>query len=423
MWHLSVSPSSVFSRSAHQPQTSRQTPFQPLFACASRYKFVLSLLGGVSVSLLPAVFMPSVAQAQSAPSAPTVRYAQGEAVGLAEIIAEWRGYYADVPVYLCTCQEDTCNQTQQWPYREYDRYQMGVALGPTNGKIAEASGANCFDIADGSQPNNPRSFSSAQIGASPTPAAAPPTPPTNANAPVAPPRNSNEAPSAPPAPVAPPAPAPVAPPAAPVAPPAQAANPAPTPTANQPVPAREIPTVSVINNGEAIRLAWPSGASDVVTVRGSDWNVNVLNALDCQRGERVKEKTLTAQRVVGEPAVNGVTGNVAVPVLLESCMETDQSAVFILDPTEGGGYALYRAQLPGGASTEVNRDFPNEFSTYGLSSLKGLRYWDGSLLVRHGSASGAEALVIFRTDSTPAGVYAGCGITLVGEGSDRLCPE
>jgi hypothetical protein len=155
----------------------------------------------------------------------------------------------------------------------------------------------------------------------------------------------------------------------------------------------------------------------VVKVRGSDWNVNVLNALDCQRGERVEEKTMTAQRVVGEPAVNSVTGNVAVPVLLDSCIETDQSAVFVLNPTEGGGYALYRTQLPG------DRDFSNEFSTYGLSSLKGVRYWDGSLLVRHGSASGAEALVIFRTDSTPAGVYAGCGITLVGEGSDRLCPE
>jgi hypothetical protein len=375
MWHLSVSKSSISLLSVRHLQT--------LIARGARYKFALSLIGGLSLSFGLAGFMPAQAQ-----SAPTVRYAQGEDVGLAEIIAEWRGYYADVPVYMCTCQEDTCDQTQQWPYREYDRYQLGVALGPTNGKIAEASGANCFDIADGSQPSNPRSFSSAQIGASPAPAAAPPTPP-NANAPVAPP--------------------------------AQAA----TPTANQPVPASEIPTVTVINNGEAIRLAWPSGTSDVVTVRGSDWNVNVLNALDCQRGERVKEKTLTAQRVVGEPAVNGVTGNVAVPVLLDSCVETDQSAVFIVNPTEGGGYALYRAQLPGvdGASVEANRNFPNEFSTYGLSSLKGLRYWDGSLLVRHGSASGAEALVIFRIDSTPAGVYAGCGITRMGEGSDRLCPE
>lgn len=391
MWNLSVFssfvfPSSVFPLSVRHIQAlfARETLFahETLFARGSGGKFggkfALSLLGGMSVSLLPAAFMPSAAQAQSAP---TVRYAQGEEVGLAEIITEWRGYYADVPIYLCTCQEDTCNQTQQWPYREYDRYQMGVALGPTNGKIAEASGANCFDIADGSQPSNPRGFSSAQIGASPTPAAAP---------------------------VAPPVPVQV-----------------PNPAANQPVPASEIPTATVINNGEAIRLAWPSGASDVVTVRGSDWNVNVLNAFDCESGELVEEKTMTAQRVVGEPAVNGVTGNVAVPVLLAACVETDQSAVFILDPTEGGGYALYRAQLPGvgEASSEENRDFPNEFSTYGLSSLKGVRYWDGSLLVRHGSASGAEALVIFRTDSTPAGVYAGCGITIVSEGSDRLCPE
>ncbi len=382
MWHLSRSP--FFA------SLSSDYLLQRLLTRASSYKFALGLLGGLSFLVISPMIVPTVAQAQ-AQSVPTVRYARGEDVGLEEIIAEWRSYYADVPVYMCTCQEDTCNQSQQWPYREYDRYQLGVALGPTNGKIAEASGANCFDIADGSRPDKPRSFSSAQTGSGPTAVAAPP----DNNAPdrpsVAPPRT----------------PSPASPPTT--------GTPAPPSTAQ--APRNAIPTATTINNGAAIRLNWPSGASDEIAVTGSNWNVNVLEALDCERANMVDEKTLTAQRVIGEPAVNGVTGNVAVPVLLASCTETDQSAIFILDPTEGGGYALYRAQLPG------DRDFPNEFSTYALRSLNGVRYWDGSLLVRHGSASGAEALVIFRADTTPAGVYAGCGITLAGEGSDRLCPE
>jgi hypothetical protein len=385
MWHLSSS-FSVFLLSIHRLQRS--------LVRTSRYRFALALVSGLSFGVLAPLLTPTAVQAQAQSQAvPTVRYAQGEDIGLDEIIAEWRSYYADVPVYLCTCQEDTCDQTQQWPYREYDRYQLGVALGPNNGKIAEASGANCFDIADGSRPDKPRSFSSAQTGSGPTSAAASPDNNPPSRPPIAPSRNPEA--------------------------------PATTPPGTAQVPRSVIPTATTINNGAAIRLDWPSGASDVVAVTGSSWNVNVLKALDCERGETVNEKTLTAQRVIGEPTVNSVTGNVAVPVLLASCIETDQSAIFILDPTEGGGYALYRVQLPGvdGGSAEENRNFPNEFSTYALRSLKGVRYWDGSLLVRHGSASGAEALVIFRSDRTPAGFYAGCGITLNGEGADRLCPE
>jgi hypothetical protein len=402
MRHLSLSSAFVYLRSVFQIQTTVDPAFGGRLAYLRLVsgRTALGFLGGIALSLVPTLAGPAAAQNQAAP---TVRYARGENVSLDEIIAEWRGYYADVPVYLCTCQEDTCNQTQQWPYREYDRYQFGVALGPANGKVAENSGSNCFDIADGSRPDNPRSFSSAQTGAgSPPAAAAPPDNNTRDNPPVAPPGRPNT------------------PPSPDLPQPAEPNQEVPTAVLT-PVPKQEVPTATSINNGAAIRLEWPSGASDDIAVTSSNWNVTVLDALDCEQGSLVEQKTMTAQRVVGAPAVSGVTGNVAVPVLLDSCVETDQSAVFVLDPTEGGGYALYRTQLPG------DRDFPNEFSTYALSSLDGLLYWDGSLLVRHGSASGAQALVIFRPDSTsgstPAGVYAGCGITRINEGSDRLCPD
>lgn len=153
----------------------------------------------------------------------------------------------------------------------------------------------------------------------------------------------------------------------------------------------------------------------MVTVADSSWNLNVLEALDCESFSLVDEKIMEAQRVVGLPAVDSLTGNIAVPVLLDSCVETDQSAVFILDPNEGGGYALYRSQLPG------DRDFPNEFSSYAFSSITGVQYWDGYLLVRQANAAGAEAFSVFLPSNSPAGVYGGCGVVRAGEGAGVLC--
>ena len=171
----------------------------------------------------------------------------------------------------------------------------------------------------------------------------------------------------------------------------------------------------MINNGDAIRLAWPSGTSDVITVANSNWNLNVLDALDCESLSLVDEKVLEAQRVVGQPAVDATTGNVAIPVLLESCVETDQSAVFVLDPNEGGGYALYRSQLTG------EQTLPNEFSTYAFSSITGVQYWDGYLMVRQANAAGAETIAFFLPGESPAGEYGGCGVVRGGEGADILC--
>ena len=346
---------------------SRSTALS-LFATSALFVWPLVSAQGV----LAQTQNPS-AQGQLKPAAPTVRYARGENVDLSEMVSEWRGYYEDVPVYLCVCQEDTCNQTQQWPYREYARYQLGLALGPTNGRIAEDSGANCFDIADNSRPNAPRAFSAAQVGAGET-----------ASAPPAPPATSTTSPTAPP----------------------------PSPSATT----RDVPVATAINGGEDIRLTWPSGVTNEIPVASSDWNISILDALDCASTSLVETKTLSAQRVVGEIAVDDETGNIAVPVLLDSCIETDQSAVFVLDPDETGRYLFYRTQLPGG------RSLPNEFSSYAFNSILDLRYWNGALYVQQGTASGAESVVIFRPDITPAGRYAGCSVVTINEGADRLCP-
>ncbi len=380
------------------------------FSYRRTYRGLAGLIGGLSFAIPPGIALsasPAIAQANpqanppvtspagspagsqtdspANPLPPTARYANGEDIDLADVIAEWRGYYADVPVYLCVCQDDTCDQTGQWPYREYDRYQFSVALGPTSGSTAEAAGSNCFDIADGSRPSTPRAFSAAQTGGI---SAAPASPPTDVP----------EPPSA-----------------------SSAAAPSAVPSATSSTDS--IPTATTIDDGAGIRLDWPSGTSDVLTVADGNWSVTVLNALDCESLSVVESKMMAARQVVGEPVVDENTGYVAVPVLLETCIEVDQMAVFVINPAEGGGYTLYRTQLPsarGPLQTE-NPGFPDEFSSYAYSTIVGLRYWNSTLLVRQASASGAEVISLFRSGQTPAGVYSGCGIVSAGEGVTALC--
>lgn len=390
---------------------------------AVRQKALAGLLGGGTALTIAAVYSGSaLAQRPTDEAPPTARYAQGEDIDLADIVSEWRGYYTDVPVYQCICQESTCNQTEQWPYRNYDRYQLGVALGPINGLAAEAAGSNCFDIADGSRPSAPRAFSTALTDANEEAAASPPERPV-VDAPVAEAVEDVSEPAS-----QPPEPAPsVDPPAATDSPPPIVAPVGPVESA-APIAstaASGIPVATTINNGADIRLDWPSGVSNVINVASGDWTLNILDAVDCSTLSLVDQKVMAAQRVVGTPAVDQMTGNVAVPVLLDSCVDVDQSAVFVLDPTEGGGYALYRTQLPGVglASQGENRNFPNEFSSYSFSGIDDVRYLEGSLLVRQFSNAGSRALMIFRAGNTPAGAYAGCGVVTVGEGASVLCNQ
>jgi hypothetical protein len=68
-----------------------------------------------------------------------------------------------------------------------------------------------------------------------------------------------------------------------------------------------------------------------------------------------------------------------------------------------------------------DRPLPNEFSTFPLSSLVGLQYWDRYLQVRHGDASGSEALLVFESADTLAGEFGGC-IELQQIEGRGLCP-
>ncbi|NJL87719.1 MAG: hypothetical protein HC886_19805 [Leptolyngbyaceae cyanobacterium SM1_1_3] len=173
----------------------------------------------------------------------------------------------------------------------------------------------------------------------------------------------------------------------------------------------EIPEVSAVGDRQ-LQGFW-YGESQ--TLQADEWNINLYGAFDCATLNRVDERTFSPQFIATEPAIDATTGNFAIGTVLSECVEAQQSAVFIVDP-QPGGYALYRVQVPGANS------LTDEFSSYPLSSLIALEYWNGYLLVRQGDAAGAEALLVFRPGLTPAGEYAGCIELELGEGRG-LCPR
>jgi len=176
----------------------------------------------------------------------------------------------------------------------------------------------------------------------------------------------------------------------------------------------EVPEVAVTDDRAALQLTWPDG--DRVTLPTDNWNITLLDSFDCETYEQVSQRTLTGNRILGDPVVNPETGNIAVAVLLEECVEVQKSAVFIVEPQGRETYALYRVQVPG------DRPLPNEFSSYAMRSVSELHYWDATLLVRQGDASGAVVMLVFRPNDTPTGEYAGCAVLTPGEGEDALCP-
>ncbi|MEO1591386.1 MAG: hypothetical protein AAFU71_08860 [Cyanobacteria bacterium J06632_22] len=177
----------------------------------------------------------------------------------------------------------------------------------------------------------------------------------------------------------------------------------------------DIPFATTANDATALHLSWINGQSNTIDIQG--WTVAVLESYSCETGQPIAERTLSAQRILGQPVVDEQTGNVAVSILLEECFDTQKSAVFVIDPQGYGGHALYRVQVPG------PQPFPHEFSTYALRDGAGVQYWNSTLMVRHGDASGAEAMLLFRPGMNPAGEYAGCATIAAGESGGALCPQ
>jgi hypothetical protein len=176
-----------------------------------------------------------------------------------------------------------------------------------------------------------------------------------------------------------------------------------------------VPTARLLNNRTQLELEW-SGRK--TTVNANSLNAQILDGVNCQRGTVEPRQTLSGQRFFSNRAlaVDPLTGNVAVGVVMQDCLETFTSAVFVIDPQAPGSYAIYRVQVPGA------RALGDEFSTFPLNSIERVRYLDGALLVRNGStAVESKALLVFTSGTTPAGKFAGCVVLAQGEGRS-LCP-
>jgi hypothetical protein len=176
-----------------------------------------------------------------------------------------------------------------------------------------------------------------------------------------------------------------------------------------------IPTARFLANNTQLELEWSGRKS---TVNASSLNVNILDGVDCGRGAIKPQQQLSGQKFFGNRAlsIDPLTGNVAIGVVLQDCLETFTSAVFVIDPQDSGSYAVYRVQVPG------RRAVADEFSTFPLDAIRRVRYLDGDLLIRNGStAVSNEDLLIFVPAPTPAMKFAGCVNVRLEEGRSR-CP-
>ncbi|ACK71710.1 hypothetical protein PCC7424_3311 [Gloeothece citriformis PCC 7424] len=176
--------------------------------------------------------------------------------------------------------------------------------------------------------------------------------------------------------------------------------------------AQERITVTLSADGKQIQTQWMNRN---YTIEAQSLRVNVLDALDCSQLRRVEQLSLTGQRFIGTPTIDLNTNSIAIGVLLSECVETQQSAVVVIKP-QPQGYTTSLVQVPG------KRPLNNEFSTYPMSSLIGLQYWDNLLLVRQGDAASNQALLVYSVSESPGGQYKGCLPVEIIEGTG-LCPK
>ena len=179
-------------------------------------------------------------------------------------------------------------------------------------------------------------------------------------------------------------------------------------------PSKSLPRANIVNNGTELKI---QDGKTTQTIKASRLNLRVMDGLNCQARKILPSQRLSGKRFIPQGfGFDPKTGNLAVGVVLQECFDVQASAVFVLEPERSWrSYAVYRVQLPG------IKALSDEFSTYPFRSISKVGFFGNDLLVKHGDASGTEALVVFGSSSKPAGKYDGCLVTSVGEGHN-ICP-
>lgn len=174
--------------------------------------------------------------------------------------------------------------------------------------------------------------------------------------------------------------------------------------------------VELEEGGRSLRIS-RNGTSR--TFNASDFNLNIIDAVDCASLSVVPQKQFSARFLTGHIAIDPETERIAVGAVLDECVEVQQSAIFVLEPQGSGTdtFAFYRLSVPGA------QGLPDGFSSYALSSLSGLDFFDGNWIVSHGTAAENRALLVFGPGNTPAGDYLGCVELAEGENPAGICPQ
>lgn len=178
---------------------------------------------------------------------------------------------------------------------------------------------------------------------------------------------------------------------------------------------QSLPTANIVNNGTELKI---QNGETTQTIKASSLNVKVIDGVNCETLKTLPVQNVSGKRFVPQAfSFDPKTGNLAVGVLLQECVESQQSAVFVLQPQANWrNYAVYPVQLPG------EKTLPDKFSTYSFRSISQVGFRNNDLRIKHGDVSEAEALVVFKPSQTPAGKYASCVVTSVGE-SGNICPN
>ncbi|MDJ0725726.1 MAG: hypothetical protein QNJ38_11495 [Prochloraceae cyanobacterium] len=142
-------------------------------------------------------------------------------------------------------------------------------------------------------------------------------------------------------------------------------------------------------------------------INASQFSATIIDALDCSKLQISDRLSLRGQFFVNSPQIDRNTGKIAVAVVLSECVETQQTAIFIIDRN-----STTLLQVPG------SRRLKNPNQTYALNAIAGLQYLNGNLLAINTDASGTQSLLAFK----PSGKYAGCIELAKGEGRN-LCPQ
>ncbi len=172
-----------------------------------------------------------------------------------------------------------------------------------------------------------------------------------------------------------------------------------------PVKAESIraPQVRILANGTKLRIY---DGKFIQNIKANSLKIRILDSLSCD-GKPVKRQTLSGKKFFNHAiTLNKKTGDLAVGVLLQNCLKSHISAIFILQPKPNwDNYVIHRVPIPG--EQQIN----NRFSSYPLKNIQRIGFRDGKLWIKHAHLNNSEALLVYTSSNRQVEKHAPCFVT------------